>query len=206
MKTITLHKDYYNNITAEELESVYSIGRFMRRFEIKNMVLLVFLMLFEIYVVSKFIVRAVNCGLNTLLKNDPLAVLDALGSLAAAVLLVISCIFGIYEYRKWKYFFFGKGKIISVKNELIENSRKHPDGYYRNTLSIAVSEEEAVSVYYISDAPLDEELYIGREAIAVYFPYVHIRFAVMTGESAAEYARRYGDAVMERKNRGSIID
>ncbi len=206
MRTITLHKDYYNDITAEELEGLYSIGRSMLKYETKYIVGLFLCVVLEIYVLSKFIIRVKNAGFSNILKSDALSIMDALGSLAVLVLLIISFVFGIYEYRKWKYFFFGKGKIISVKNELIENSKKYPDGYYRNTLTIAVSEEEAVSVYYISDALMEEDYYIGKEAIAVYYPYMRIRFAVMTGESPSEYTARYGDAMMDRNNRGRTIE
>lgn len=67
--------------------------------------------------------------------------------LAAAVLLMIFCVTEFRRLKKSRYFYFGNGRIIYVKNELIENSRKLPDRYYRNTVTIAVSEEEAVSVY-----------------------------------------------------------
>lgn len=206
MKTITLHKDYYNNITAEELEGLYSIGRFMGKFELERYILLILATLFEIYVFVGFVIRVCDRSFIEILKNDPFSVIDSFGTLAVAVLLIIFCVFDFRRLRRSRYFYFGKGRIISVKNEHIENSRYEPDGYYRNILTIAVSEEEAVSVYYISDAPMDEEIYIGREAIAVYYPYIRVRFAVMTGSSPADYVEKYGDIMMEKKNRGKNID
>ncbi|MGN0695450.1 MAG: hypothetical protein ACI4J5_01650 [Oscillospiraceae bacterium] len=206
MRTITLHKDYYNDITAEELDGLNSIGRSMLKFETNYMVVLFLSVVFEIYVLSRFIIRVKNTGFSNLLKSDALSVMDALGTLAVIVLLIISFVFGVYEYRKWKYFFFGKGEIISVRNEHIEPNKKYPEGYYRNILTIAVSEEEAVCVYYLSNTLMDEEYYIGRKAIAVYYPYLHIRFAVMSGENPTEYMGRYGGAVMDRKNRGRSIE
>lgn len=201
MKTVTLHKDYYNNITAEELEELYSIGSFTGKINLQKYIMLIIAAFFEIHLFVEFVIKVKSSGFFEILKNNPLSVIDSLATLATAVLLLIFCITEFRSLRKSRYFYFGKGRIISVKNELIENSRKFPEGYYRNTVTIAVSEEEAVTVYYMSDAPMDEEMYIGREAIAVYYPYTRIRFAVMTGESPAEYTDKYGDVMLERKNR-----
>ena len=200
---VSLRKDYYNDITAEEIESLYSVKKAMQKAAWNDTKTYTLTVLPMIIFFGTFLCFAANLfGWEVLFFSD-------LSGLTGYIIVYIFGIInvaaiGIKEFCRWRDFFFGKGKIISLESEYFEGNKKRPEGYYRHTLTIAVSETEAVgNIYYFSDKEWKKDLYIGKNAIAVYFPKAHLLYAVIDGENAENYTGEFSDLIFkkERKKR-----
>ena len=200
---VSLRKDYYNDITAEEIESLYSVKKAMQKAAWNDTKTYTLTVLPMIIFFGTFLCFAANLfGWEVLFFSD-------LSGLTGYIIVYIFGIInvaaiGIKEFCRWRDFFFGKGKIISLESEYFEGNKKRTEGYYRHTLTIAVSETEAVgNIYYFSDKEWKKDLYIGKDAIAVYFPKAHLLYAVIEGENAENYTGEFSDLIFkkERKKR-----
>ncbi len=200
---VSLRKDYYNDITAEEIESLYSVKKAMQKAAWNDTKTYTLTVLPMIVFFGTFLCFAANLfGWEVLFFSD---LSELTGYIIVYIFGIINvAAIGIKEFCRWRDFFFGKGKIISLESEYFEGNKKRPEGYYRHTLTIAVSETEAVgNIYYFSDKEWDKNLYIGKDAIAVYFPKAHLLYAVIDGENAENYTGEFSDLIFkkERKKR-----
>ena len=200
---VSLRKDYYNDITAEEIESLYSVKKAMQKAAWNDIITNTVFILPMIIFLGIFMYDIANeYGWKYLFFSQ---LSDSTGLFVLFIFALIEVIaMNITELCRWRDFFFGKGKIISLESEYFEGNKKRPEGYYRHTLTIAVSETEAVgNIYYFSDKEWDKNLYIGKDAIAVYFPKAHLLYAVIDGENAENYTGEFSDLIFkkERKKR-----
>lgn len=200
---VSLRKDYYNDITAEEIESLYSVKKAMQKAAWRNIITNTVLVLPMIIFCGIFLYDIANeYGWENLFFSQASEITVYFAMFIFCVIDVIAV--GIKELCRWRDFFFGKGKIISLESEYFEGNKKRTEGYYRHTLTIAVSETEAVgNIYYFSDKEWKKDLYIGKDAIAVYFPKAHLLYAVIEGENAENYTGEFSDLIFkkERKKR-----
>ncbi|WP_432649852.1 hypothetical protein [Huintestinicola sp.] len=190
-KLINLRQDYYNGITAEELEGLYSLKNDMRK-RAWNSIAIHTALCLSVIAVSGFIAFLYfdKFGTEALLSEG---FSDCIGFIIVYFIILAEAIANaIKELGRWSDFYFGKGKIISLESEFFEGNKRRPEGYYRHTLTIAVSETEAVgNIFYFSDEPWESEKYIGKDAAAVYFPKAHLLYAVIDGEDAEKYSEEF---------------
>lgn len=206
-KLINLTQDYYNDITADELKGLYSLKNKMLK---KAWVQI-------IQTSACVIFLAVSAGLLLYFGFDPTDPhmtlfeywFDILFVLLECIIVTIQIIsFGRKELDRWSDFYFGKGKIIAIESEFIKGkgAKHRPDGFYRHTLTIAVSDTEAVgNIFYFSDKEWDSEKYMDKSAAAVYFPRAHLLYAVIDGEDAEKYSEEFCDMMfVKRKRKGKF--
>lgn len=200
-RLITLRQDYYNDITAEELEGLYSLKNAMRKRAWKSIASHTALCL-SVIVVSGFIAFLYfdKFGTEAILFEG---FSDCIGFIIVYFIILAEAIANaIKELGRWRDFFFGKGKIISLESEFFQGNKRRPEGYYRHTLTIAVSETEAVgNIFYFSDKPWESEKYIGKDAAAVYFPKAHLLYAVIDGEDAEKYTEEFSEMMFVKKRK-----
>lgn len=198
---IRLNRDYYNNITPQEIESIYAFGKHMVSVDVGDYIFNAVLVLLTIVItifclVQIFVSHGAAAIFNQTIFEGVYVVIVLIAAVVEAIILTVS------EIKKWSYFYFGKGKIISLESEYHEPDKKHPDGYYRHALAIALTETEAVDrIYYFDRKPWKKEDYIGEYAIAVYFQNAHLLYAVVDGEDAAEYTREFKEEMFDKKRR-----
>ncbi|MCI7767353.1 MAG: hypothetical protein MSJ26_05135 [Oscillospiraceae bacterium] len=189
-KLINLRQDYYNDIKPQELDGIYKMQKKMRKqawsYNIFHCILVLILAVI------------LGCSFFIGIRSGEANIFLLLCFVAVSAECIVS---GKNELRKWQNFYFGKGKIVSVESRSPEGSKRRPDGKYCSALTIAVSKTEAVgNILYYSDEPLEPEDYIGREAVAVYFPNAHLLYAVIGSENACNDTDKPAEEIHENND------
>ncbi len=194
-----LHKDYYNNASTNEIKGLYNLRSSMHKWERNNflfcfipiMVLLIFYFIFTASVVKNYGHVALLFGSRG----------DSIGECLLLIMVgAIVCVidFAVVFYR-WKEFYIGVGEVIASECEHITPNKfetgylkKYPDGYYKCTLDIAVSDSLAVTgVTYFSPIPIN----VGERAASVYFPRTHLLYAVCGDLTSNKNAKDFRDII-----------
>lgn len=199
-----LHKDYYNNVTADEIKGIYKLRKSMRKLERNE---------FLFHFISISIIFAICFSLTAcLVKRDgPIALLygsrkDSMGEIILLLIIgIVVCVidFAVVFYR-WKEFYIGVGEVVSAKCEHIvpDKSRynymkKYPEGYYKCILDIAVSDGLAINdVTYYSPVPIN----VGERAASVYFPRTHLLYAVCGDFASNENPKDFCYVIYHSRN------
>ncbi len=199
-KLVSFRRDYYNDITVQEIETLYAeSGRLKTNAVISALV--------EFTVYSIYAAGSICCLVS--LAKAKLSLADLLRAflgniegfltVVSSVVVVPVLFVGIItnlirSLNECSDFYFAKGKIISLESEYNESDKKHKNGYYKNILTLAVSENEAVgNIFYFSENEWESEKYIGKSAIAVYYPKMHRMYAMIDGEDAENYRKIFKD-------------
>lgn len=199
-KLVSFRQDYYNDITVKEIETLYAESGRLKKIAVISALL-------EFTVYSIYAAGSICCLVS--LAKAKLSIADLLRAflgniegfltvissvVVVPVLFVEIIINFIRVYKKCSDFYFAKGKIISLESEYNESDKKHKNGYYKNILTLAVSEEEAIgNIFYFSENEWEKDDYIGKSAIAVYYPKLHCMYALIDGEDAENYRKNFKD-------------
>lgn len=194
-KLINLRQDYYNDIKPEELDGIYKMQKKMRKQAWSYIILhCILVMILAVILGSLFFVCIKKGEIDSFLMNS----FYLLMGIAAFAECIVS---GKKELWKWQDFYFGKGKIVAADSRSPEGKKHRPDGKYCIALTIAVSKTEAVgNIFHYSDEPSEPEDYIGRSAVAVYFPNAHLLYAVIGSETARNDAEKPAEEIHENKD------
>ena len=199
-----LHKDYYNNVTADEIKGIYKLRRSMRNLERNE---------FLFYFIPISIIFAVCFSMTAyLVKRDgPIALLygstkDCMGEIILFLIIgIFICIFDFaIAFYRWKEFYIGVGEVVSAKCEHItpdksryDYMKKYPDGYYKCTLDIAVSDGLTINdVTYYSPVPVN----VGERSASVYFPRTHLLYAVCGDFASNENPKDFCYVIYHSRN------
>ncbi len=198
-KLVPFHSDYYNDITAEEIEALYAEnGRFKRiAAETAGIELLSLGVYASLSVMGLYLLKKTDdpADLLRIFLDHTEGFLTAVSSVVIVPVLFAEIIINLRRtYNECSDFYFAKGKIISLESEYNESDKKHKNGYYKNILTLAVSENEAIgNIFYFSENEWEKDDYIGKDAIAVYYPKMHSMYALIDGEDAENYRKNFKD-------------
>lgn len=198
-KAVRFAQDFYNDITADEINDIYAFQKKVKKVALLDM-------MFDVIQFIVIAVIALPIVIISVKQNIASILSDSVSELLCYIILYLACAIAsitaaVKTIRKWKHFYFAKGTIIDLENEFYEADKAHPDGYWRHTITLAVSETECLkNIFYFDNKKWRKENYIGESAVAVYFPDVHLMYAMINGEDAENFDK-FSNEMFKKKNK-----
>ena len=198
-KAVRFAQDFYNDITADEINDIYAFQKKVKKVALLDMMFDIIQFIVVAAIALPIIIISVKQSTAFILSESFFEMLCYIILYLAGAIASIAAV--VKTIRKWKHFYFAKGTIIDLESEFYEADKTHPDGYWRHTITLAVSETECLkNIFYFDDKKWKKDNYIGESAVAVYFPDVHLMYAMMNGEDAENFDR-FSNEMFKKKNK-----